>query len=47
MATTAIDNSTNAAPPFARIIGKNMRPTLEDMQSYAKRLEEGVIAKVD
>ena len=45
MATVAINNSTNAAPLFALIIGTNMRPTLEDMQVYAERLEEEVIAK--
>lgn len=43
----AINNSTNAALLAARIIGTNMSPTLEDMQAYAKRLEEEVIAKVD
>ena len=47
MATVAINNSTNAALLAARIIGANMRPTLEDIQAYAKRLEEEVIAKVD
>ena len=47
MATVAINNSTNAALLAARIIGANMRPTLKDMQAYAKRLEEEVIAKVD
>ena len=45
MATVAINNSTNTAPLFARIIGINMRPTLEDMQAYAERLEDEVIAK--
>ena len=43
----AINNSTNAALLAARIIGTNIRPTLEDIQAYAKRLEEEVMAKVD
>ena len=47
MATVAINNSTNAALLAAQIIGTNMRPTLEDMQAYAKRLEKEVVAKVD
>ena len=47
MATVAINNSTNAALLAARIIGTNISPTLEDVQAYAKRLEEEVLAKVD
>jgi phosphoribosylaminoimidazole carboxylase len=43
----AINNSTNAALLAARIIGTNIRPILEDMQDYAKRLEGEVMAKVD
>ena len=47
MATVAINNSTNAALLAARIIGTSMRPTLEDIHAYVKRLEEEVIDKVD
>ena len=35
MAMVAVNNNTN------------VRPTLEDMQAYVKRLEKEVIAKVD
>jgi phosphoribosylaminoimidazole carboxylase len=47
VATVAINNSTNAALLAVRIIGTNIRPTLEDMQAYAKRLEGEVMGKVD
>jgi phosphoribosylaminoimidazole carboxylase len=47
VATVAINNSTNAALLAVRILGTNIRPTLEDMQAYAKRLEGEVMGKVD
>ena len=43
----AINNSTNAALLAARIIGTAVRPIMEDMEAYAKRIEGEVMAKVD
>jgi phosphoribosylaminoimidazole carboxylase len=47
VATVAINNSTNAALLAARIIGTSVGHVLEDMGTYAKRLEGEVMAKVD
>lgn len=43
----AINNSTNAALLAARIIGATIRPTLEDVELYARKREGEVMAKVD